>query len=154
LTAKEAIAKKEANQAKRQAIIDKRNATLVQVTCNKIKNKLKTYRIAACKLERERKKQVKLLQKAKEFVLLELLKPILDPELFVTEANIKLQLHKRLILNPAALGLKIDSILKQTQTTSSPSSKGVLGINKVRDDFTVQSDYISFSGLGNKDSIK
>ena len=129
--------------------MDKRNATLVQVIRNKIKNKLKTCRIAACKLERECKKQVELLQKAKEFVLLELLKPILDLELSVIEANIKLQLRKRLISNLAALGFEIDSILRQTQTTSSPSSRGVVG-----DDFTVQSDYISFSGLGNKDSIE
>jgi hypothetical protein len=134
--------------------MEQRNATLVQVTRNKIKNKLKTCRIAACKLEREHKKQVKLLQKAKEFVPLKLLKPILDPELSVTKADIKLQLCKRLISNPAALGLKIDSILRQTQTTSSPSSGGVLGINRIRDDFTVQLDYISFSGLGNEDSIE
>jgi hypothetical protein len=154
LTAEEAIAKKEANQAKRQAIMDKRNATLVRVTRNKIKNELKTCGIAARKLERERKKQVELLQKAKEFVPLKLLKPILDPELSVTEADIELQLRERLISNPAALGLEIDSILGRTQTTSSPSSGGVLGINRVGDDFTVQSDYISFSGLGNKDSMK
>jgi hypothetical protein len=94
------------------------------------------------------------LQKAKDFVLLELLKPILDLELSVTEADIKLQLCERLISNPAALGLEIDSILGRTQTTSSPSSRGVLGINGVGDDFTVQSDYISFSGLGNEDSME
>jgi hypothetical protein len=82
-------------------------------------------------------------------VSLRLLKPILDLKLSVTEADIKLQLCKRLILNLAALGLKIDSILRRTQTTGSPSSRGVVG-----DDFTVQSDYISFSGLGNKDSIE
>jgi hypothetical protein len=87
-------------------------------------------------------------------VLFKLLTPILDLKLSVTEADIKLQLCKRLISNPAVLGLKIDSILKQTQTTGSPSSKGVFGINKVRDDFTIQSDYISFSSLGNEDSIE
>jgi hypothetical protein len=94
------------------------------------------------------------LQKAKEFVPLELLKPIPDPELSVTEADIELQLRERLISNPATLGLEIDSILGRTQTTSSPSSRGVLGINGVGDDFTVQSDYISFSGLGNEDSME
>jgi hypothetical protein len=94
------------------------------------------------------------LQKAKEFVPLELLKPILDLELSVTEADIELQLRERLISNPAALGLEIDSILGRTQTTSSPSSRGVLGINKVKDDFTEQLDYISFSGLGNEDSME
>jgi hypothetical protein len=59
-----------------------------------------------------------------------------------------LQLRERLISNPAALGLEIDSILGQTQTTSSPSSRRVLGINRVGDDFMVQSDYILFLGLG------
>jgi hypothetical protein len=76
----------------------------------------------------------------------------LDLELSVTEADIKLQLRKRLILNPAALGLKIDSILRRTQTTGSPSSRGVLG--GVGDDFTEQLDYISFLGLGNKDFME
>jgi hypothetical protein len=134
--------------------MNKRNATLIQVTRNKIKNKLKTCKIAACKLERECKKQVELLQKAKEFVLLKLLKPLLNPELSITKTDIKLQLCKRLVSNPAVLGLEIDSILRRTQTTGSPSNRRVLGINKVGDDFTVQSDYISFSGLGNEDSIK
>ena len=85
---------------------------------------------------------------------LKLLKPFLDLELFVTEADIELQLCERLISNPAALGLEINSILRRTQTTSSLSSRGVLGINGVGDDFTVQSDYISFSGLGNEDSME
>jgi hypothetical protein len=87
-------------------------------------------------------------------VLFKLLKPILDLELSVTEADIKLQLRKRLISNLAALGLKIDSILRRTQTTGSPGSRGVLGINRVGDNFTVQSDYISFPGLGNEDSME
>jgi len=86
-------------------------------------------------------------------VPLQLLEPILDPELSVIEADIELQLRERLISNPAALGLKIDSILGRTQTTGSPSSRGVLGIN-VGDDFTVQSDYIPFLGLGNKDFME
>jgi hypothetical protein len=64
LTAKDAWAKKAANKAKRQAILKKRRATLIQVTRNKIKNELKTCGIAAQRLERERKKQVDALRKA------------------------------------------------------------------------------------------
>ena len=154
MTIEEALKKKASNKAKRQAIINKRNAYFVQVTRNRIKNEYKACSVAACKLERKRKKMVELLQKTKEFILLELLKPIPDPQLSVTKADIDMQLRERLISNPAALGLEIDSILRQTQTTSSPSSRGVLGINRVRDDFTVQLDYISFLGLGNKDSIE
>jgi hypothetical protein len=149
LTVKEALAKKEANRLKRQAVVDKRNATLVWITRNKIKNKHKACRVAARKLERERKKQVELLQKAKEFVPLELLKPILDPELSITKADIKLELRKRLISNPAALGLEINSILRNMQTAGSPTNRGV------RDDpFTLQEDYVSFSGLDNRDYLE
>jgi hypothetical protein len=81
------------------------------------------------------------LQKAKEFIPVELLEPILDPELSVTEADIELQLRERLISNPAALGLNIDSLLGGAQTSS--------GNNEGGDDFTMQLDYVSFLGLGN-----
>jgi hypothetical protein len=156
LTVKEALAKKEANRLKRQAVVDKRNATLVQITRNKIKNEHKAYKVAARKLERKRKKQVKLLQKAKEFVPLELLKPIPDPELSITKADIELQLRKRLISNPAALGLEIDSILRNMQTAGSPTNGGVGDINsRVGDDsFKMQDDYVSFSGLDNGDYLE
>jgi hypothetical protein len=156
LTVEEALAKKEANRLKRQAIVNKRNATLVQITRNKIKNKHKACRVAARKLERERKKQVELLQKAKEFVPLELLKPILDPELSITKADIKLELRKRLISNPAALGLEIDIILRNMQTAGSPTNRRVRDINsRVRDDsFTMQEDYVSFLGLDNRDYLE
>jgi hypothetical protein len=76
-------------------------------------------------------------------VPLELLEPIPDPELSITEADIELQLCKRMISNPAALGLEIDSILRNMQTAGSPVNRGI------RDDsFTMQEDYVSFSGLG------
>jgi hypothetical protein len=143
LTTEAAIKKKASNQAKRQAIINKRNAYLIQVTRNKIKIEYKAHSIAACKLERERKKIVELLQKTKEFIPLELLKPIPDPELSVTEADIDLQLCERLIANPAALGLDIDSLLRKPQALSSHNEGG--------DDFTMRSDYVSFLGVGNSD---
>jgi hypothetical protein len=79
------------------------------------------------------------LQKAKEFILLELLKPIPDPELSITEADIDLQLHERLISNPAAIGLDVDSILGGAKILGSN--------NKGEDDFMMQSDYVSFLGL-------
>jgi len=139
LTAEEAIAKKEANQLKRQAITDKKNATLVRITRNKIKNEYKAHGVTARKLERERKKRVELLQKAKEFIPLELLEPIPDPELSITEADIDLQLRERLISNPAAISLDVDSI---------PRGAQILGSNNEgEDEFAMQADYISFSGL-------
>jgi hypothetical protein len=81
------------------------------------------------------------LQKTKEFILLELLKPIPDLELSVTKADIDLQLCKRLIANPAALGLDIDSLLRKPQALSSYDKGG--------DDFTIQSDYVSFLSISN-----
>ena len=62
-------------------------------------------------------------------MLLELLKPILDLELSITKANIKLELCKRLISNLATLGLEIDSILRNIQTAGSPTNGGVRDIN-------------------------
>jgi hypothetical protein len=81
------------------------------------------------------------LQKAKEFIPLELLKPILDLELSITEADIDLQLRERLISNPATIGLDVDSILRGAKILGSN--------NKGEDDFIMQSDYVSFLGLGN-----
>ena len=87
---------------------------------------------------------------------LELLKPILDLELSITKADIKLQLRQRLISNPAALGLEIDSILRNMQTAGSPTNGGVGDINSgVGDDsFTMQKDDVSFSGLDIRDYLK
>jgi hypothetical protein len=81
------------------------------------------------------------LQKTKEFIPLELLEPIPDPELSVTEADINLQLRERLMANPAALSLDIDSLPGKLQALSSHDEGG--------DDFTMQSDYVSFLGIGN-----
>jgi hypothetical protein len=141
LTIKEALKKKVSNKAKRQAIINKRNAYLVRVTRNRIKNEYKACSVAARKLERERKKRVKLLQKTKEFIPLELLEPIPDPQLSVTKADIDMQLRERLIANPAALGLDIDSL------TGKPHALG--SHDKGEDDFTMQSDYVSFLSISN-----
>jgi hypothetical protein len=81
------------------------------------------------------------LQKAKEFIPLELLKPIPDPELSITEADIDLQLRERLISNLAAIGLDVDSILRGAKILGSD--------NEGEDDFIMQSDYVSFLGLNN-----
>jgi hypothetical protein len=141
LTIKEALKKKASNKAKQQAIINKRNAYLVQVTHNRIKNEYKACGVAACKLERKRKKRVELLQKTKEFIPLKLLKPIPDPQLSVTKADIDMQLCERLIANPAALGLDIDSLTRKPHALGSH--------DEGEDDFTMQSDYVSFLSISN-----
>jgi len=89
-------------------------------------------------------------------VPLKLLKPILDLELSITEADIELELRKRLISNLAALGLEIDSLLRNIQIAGSPTNGGVRDISSGvgGDSFTMQEDYVSFSGLDNKDYIE
>jgi hypothetical protein len=146
LTAEDAWAKKEANRAKRQAILNKRRATLIRITRNKIKNELKTRGVAARKLERERKRQVEALQKAKEFVLFHLLEAIPDPELSTTEADIDLQLRKRLISTSAKIDLDLDSTLQEIKTMGS-------NVNGEAGDclFTSQADYMPLLGSGNGD---
>jgi hypothetical protein len=89
-------------------------------------------------------------------VPLELLKPILDLELSITKADIKLELRKRLISNLAALGLDINSILRNIEIAGSPTNGRVGDISSsVRgDSFTIQEDYVSFSGLDNRDYME
>jgi len=59
------------------------------------------------------------LQKAKEFVLIHLLKAIPDLELSMTKADINLQLRKRLVLTLAKISLDLDAALSETQATGS-----------------------------------
>ena len=80
LTAEEAWAKKAANDAKRKAILEKKKATLIRIARNRIKNNLKACGVIARRNERERKKAVEALEKAGEFVPIEMLKAIPDPE--------------------------------------------------------------------------
>src|SRR5277367_1245210 len=90
LTAEEAWAKKAENDAKRKAILEKKKATLVRITRNKIKNDLKARGVIAWRSERERKKAVEALEKAGNFIPLDMLEAIPDPEKTTTEADIKL----------------------------------------------------------------
>jgi hypothetical protein len=108
LTAEEAWAKKEANAAKRKAILDKKKATLVQITRNKIKNNLKACGVIARRQEKERKKAVEALQRSKEFVPLEMLEAIPNPEKTTTEADIEAQLQEALVSTIAAIDLSLD----------------------------------------------
>jgi hypothetical protein len=140
LTAEDAWAKKASNKAKRKAILNKRR---VRVTRNKIKN---TQGIAARKQERDRKKRVEALQKAKEFVLVHLLKAIPDLELSITEADIDLQLRKALISTTAGTDLDQDATLWKIETIGS-------GVDTNAEDglFASQPDYVSLLGFDNRD---
>lgn len=134
LTAEDAWAKKAVDSAKRQAIQDKRRATLIRVTRNKIKNDWKSQGIAARKQERERKKTVEALQKAKQHVPIEMLQVILDPELSNTEADINLQLREALISTTAVIDPDLDAALLKMETAED-------------DQFEAQTDYVSLLGV-------
>jgi hypothetical protein len=125
MTAEEAWAKKEANQAKRKAILNKKRATLIRVTRNKIKNDLKARGVIARRRERERKKAVEALEKAKEFVPIDMLESIPDPEQTTTEADIELQLQEALVSTIAVIDPSLDNAME------------------VVDDAAVQADYIA-----------
>ena len=96
MTAAEAWAKKEANEKKQKEALDKKRATLVQITRNKIKNNLKACGVIARRRERERKKAIEALQRAREFIPMDILEAIPDPEK-TTDADIDLQLREALI---------------------------------------------------------
>ena len=140
MTAKEAWAKKEANNAKRKAILDKKRATLVWVTRNKIKNNLKACRVIARRRKRERKKVVEALEKAKEFVPVEMLKAIPDPEQTTTEADIKLQLQEALVSTIAAIDPSLDASFSTTTEALNT------------DPMVSQDDFIPFIGLDSGDT--
>jgi hypothetical protein len=142
LTAEDAWAKKAANDAKRKALIDKRRATLIRVTRNKIKNDWKTKGIAARKQERERKKKVEALQKAQQFVPVDLLAAIPDPELSITEADIDLQLREALISTIAETDLDLDATLLEVEIIGSGVDAKEDG-----DQFASQAGYVSLLGL-------
>ena len=80
MTAEEAWAKKDANERKHKEILSKKRATLIHITRNKIKNNLRACGVVAQKRERERKKSVEALQKAGEFIPMDMLEAIPDPE--------------------------------------------------------------------------
>jgi hypothetical protein len=137
LTAEEAWAKKEANAAKRKAILDKKRATLVRITRNKIKNNLKAHGVIARRQERERKKAVEALQRSKEFVPLEMLEAIPDPEKTTTEADIEAQLQEALVSTIAAIDPSLDDSFYATEATEATEA-----MEATEDTLALQADYI------------
>jgi hypothetical protein len=117
LTAEEAWAKKEVNEAKRMAIFNKKKATLVRITRNKIKNDLKARGVVARRQERERKKAVEALEKAKGFIPVDMLEAIPDPEKTTTEADIEAQLQEALVSTIAAIDPSLDDSFGATVAT-------------------------------------
>jgi hypothetical protein len=133
MTSEEALAKIEVNKAKHKAIQDKKRATLIQITRNKIKNNLKARGVVARRKERERKKAVEALEKSKEFIPLDMLEAIPDPEKTTTEADIELQLQEALVSTISVIDPSLDALfctMEVTEATQDPF------------DLTLQADYI------------
>jgi len=65
--------------------------------------------VIARRNKRERKKAVEALEKTSEFVPIEMLKAIPDPEQTTTEADIELQLQEALISTIAAIDPSLDT---------------------------------------------
>jgi hypothetical protein len=130
-TAEEAWAKKETNNAKRKAILEKKKATLIRITRNKIKNDLKAHGVIAWRSERERKKAVEALKKAGSFIPLDMLKAIHDPENTTTEADIEAQLQEALVSTRSATYHSIDD-----------SFCAIEAMEATEDTLALQADYI------------
>ena len=147
MTVEDAWAKKATNEAKRKAILEKKRQTLIQITQNKIKIQQKTKGVTARQQERERKKAVEALQKANQFVPIEMLQVIPDPELSITEADIDLQLREALISSVAVTAtIPIDPELEVTLQSMEATRNPI-----VKCPIAAQEDYISFLGLDNGD---
>jgi hypothetical protein len=117
LTAEEAWAKKKANEAERKAILNKKKATLIRITRNRIKNDLKARGVIARRQERERKRAVEALEKAKEFIPIGMLEAIPDPERTTTEADIEAQLQEAFVSTIAAIDPSLDDSFCVTEAT-------------------------------------
>jgi hypothetical protein len=70
---------------------------------------LKAHGVIAWRSERERKKAVEALEKAGNFIPLDMLEAIPDPEKTTTEADIKAQLQEALVSTIAAIDPSLDN---------------------------------------------
>jgi hypothetical protein len=59
------------------------------------------------------------LQKSRQFILVDLLQAIPDPELSITAADIDLQLRERMISISAETDLDLDAALREVETVGS-----------------------------------
>jgi hypothetical protein len=137
LTAEEAWAKKETNEAKQKAILNKKKAIFIWITRNRIKNNLKARRVVARQQERERKKAVEALEKAKEFIPIRMLEAIPDPERTTTEADIEAQLQEALVSTIAVIDPSLDDSF--CTTVAIVATKG---IEAMENPLALQADYV------------
>jgi hypothetical protein len=132
LTGKDAKVRKAQKQAKEEADQLRRKHYLERITRNKIKNELKARGVVARKQEKERKKKILELQKAQQFIPIELYEAIPDPEKLTTNEDIELQLQEALISAHGFTTTSFESI--ETQAIEAGNSEW-------------DADYIAFEGM-------
>jgi hypothetical protein len=92
---------------------------------------LKARGVIAWRSERERKKAVEALEKASNFIPVDMLEAIPDPEKTTTEADIEAQLQEALISTIAAIDPSLDD-----------SFYAIVAIEATEDPLVLQADYI------------
>jgi hypothetical protein len=120
-------------------IFEKKKATLVWITRNKIKNDLKARGVIAQRSKRERKKAVEALEKAGEFVPLDMLEAIPDPEKTTTEADIKVQLQEALVSTIVAIDPSLDDSFCATEAMEATKA-----MEAMEDTLALQADYTTW----------
>jgi hypothetical protein len=105
---------------------------------------LKAHGVIAWRRERERKKAVEALEKAGNFIPLDMLEVIPDPEKTTTEADIEAQLQEALVSTIAAIDPSLDDSFCATEAEAIEDY----------DPIASQADFIPFIGLDSEDIIE
>jgi hypothetical protein len=98
---------------------------------------LKAHGVIAWRRERERKKAVEALEKAGNFIPLDMLEVIPDPEKTTTEADIEAQLQEALVSTIAAIDPSLDDSFYAMEATEATEA-----IEARVDTLALQADYI------------
>ena len=133
LTGTDAKVRKAEKQAKEEVNQLKQRLYLVRITRNRIKNELKARGVIARKQEKERKKKLLELQKAHQFVPIELYEAIPDPEKLTSDTDIETQLQEALISTHGFTAASFESMALETQAVEAGNEQ--------------DADYIAFEGL-------
>jgi DDE superfamily endonuclease len=132
LTGASAKVRKAEKREKEEADSIKRKLFIERVARNKIKNELKARGVLARRQEKERKKRILELQKANQFIPIDMYEAIPDPEKLTTDGDIETQLREILVSTYGASFENTTTVLSNAQ-------------------HEWEADYISFEGLDSQD---
>jgi hypothetical protein len=150
LTVKDATRKIKERDDLEKALLEKKKATVLRVTRNKVVNTLHKEGIQARRWEKERVRLVQDSQRTNRFPPVELYSPIPDPEKLLTEVEIDVQVRELLVSHPLFNGVSFEH---EELATIDPRLWGIGDDEEEEDEeyitqkeFISQQDYISFSG--------